>query len=60
MALETPSVAQGTTNRIKENKTNKKSGRREKITPIKKKRKRKKVMMFGHVTIHITTIEYRT
>ena len=40
MALETPSVAQGTTNRIKENKTNKKSGRREKITPIKKKDKK--------------------
>ena len=42
MALEALLVAQGTTNRIKENKTNKKRGRREKITPIKKKEKGKK------------------
>ena len=60
MALEALSVAQGTTNRIKENKTNKKRGRREKITPIKFKKREKKFMMFSHVTIHITTIEYRT
>ena len=29
MALETPSVAQGTTNRIKENKTKKKNKRKD-------------------------------
>ena len=58
MALETPSVAQGITNRIKENKT--KRIIKQKMKAIKKKTKGKKFMMFSHVTIHITTIEYRT
>ena len=40
MALETPSVAQGTTNRIKENKTKKKNKRKDEGN---KKNKRKKI-----------------
>ena len=39
MALETPSVAQGTTNRIKENKTKRRI--KEKMKAIKKKQKEK-------------------
>lgn len=39
MALETPSVAQGTTNRIKENKTKRRT--KEKMKAIKKKQKEK-------------------
>ena len=58
MALEALSVAQGTTNRLKENKTKKKNKRNDEGN--KKKTKGKKFMMFSHVTIHITTIEYRT
>ena len=57
MALETPSVTQGTSNRIEENKTKKKNKRKDEGN---KKKKRKKFMMFSHVIIHITTIEYRT
>ena len=57
MALEALSVAQGTTNRIKENKTKKKNKRKD---DGNKKTKEKKIMMFSHVTVHITTIEYRT
>lgn len=57
MALETPSVAQGNTNRIKENKTKKKNKRKD---DGNKKTKGKKFMMFSHVTIQITTIEYLT
>ena len=57
MALETPSVAQGNTNRIKENKTKKKNKRKD---DGNKKTKGKKFMMFSHVTIQITTNEYLT
>ena len=39
MALETPSVAQGTTNRIKENKTKRRI--KEKMKAIKKNKRKK-------------------